>query len=102
MQGLQVTVAKTEVASHQLGEIMMKINNGEGAVGMLIKDTTIVRNIDETIVNIKESSISLNENMEALKHNFLFRGYFKRKAKAGEKVQAATELEEKSSSSPSK
>lgn len=82
MQGLQATVAKTEVASDQLGEIMMKINNGEGAVGMLLKDTAIVNNIDETIVNLKESSISLNENMEALKHNFLFRGYFRRKAKA--------------------
>jgi len=82
MQGLQATVAKTEVASDQLGEIMMKINSGEGAIGMLLKDTVIVNNIDETIVNLKESSIGLNENMEALKHNFLFRGYFKRKAKA--------------------
>jgi phospholipid/cholesterol/gamma-HCH transport system substrate-binding protein len=82
MQGLQATVAKTEVASDQLGEIMMKINNGEGALGMLIKDTTIVNNIDETIINLKESSKGLNENMEALKHNFLFRGYFRRKAKA--------------------
>jgi phospholipid/cholesterol/gamma-HCH transport system substrate-binding protein len=82
MEGLQATVAKTAVASDQLGEIMMKINNGEGAVGMLLKDTAIVNNIDETIVNLKESSISLNENMEALKHNFLLRGYFRRKAKA--------------------
>ena len=89
MQGLQATVAKTEVASDQLGEIMMKINNGEGAVGMLLKDTVIVNNIDETIVNLKESSKSLNENMEALKHNFLFRGYFRRKAKAEAEAEAA-------------
>lgn len=89
MQGLQATVAKTEVASDQLGEIMMKINNGEGAVGMLLKDTVIVNNIDETIVNSKESSKSLNENMEALKHNFLFRGYFRRKAKAEAEAEAA-------------
>ena len=84
MVGLQATVAKTEVASDQLGEIMMKINNGEGAIGMLIKDTTIVNNIDETIYQLKESSKGLNENMEALKHNFLFRGYFKKQAKAKE------------------
>lgn len=84
MVGLQATVAKTEVASDQLGEIMMKINNGEGAIGMLIKDTTIVNNIDETIFQLKESSKGLNENMEALKHNFLFRGYFKKQAKAKE------------------
>lgn len=84
MVGLQATVAKTEVASDQLGEIMMKINNGEGAIGMLIKDTTIVNNIDETIFQLKESSKGLNENMEALKHNILFRGYFKKQAKAKE------------------
>jgi phospholipid/cholesterol/gamma-HCH transport system substrate-binding protein len=81
MKSLQKTVAKTEVASNELGEIMTKINSGEGAIGMLLKDTAIVNNIDETIVNLKESSVSLNENMEALKHNFLFRGYFKKKAK---------------------
>lgn len=93
MQGLQATVAKTEVASDQLGEIMMKINNGEGAIGMLIKDSVLVNNIDETILNLKESSIGLNENMEALKHNLFFRGYFKRKAKAEELERIAAEKE---------
>ena len=81
MESLQKTAAKTEVASNELGEIMIKINNGEGPLGMLIQDTTTASNIDKTILNLKESSIGLNENMEALKHNFFFRGYFKRKAK---------------------
>ncbi len=85
MVSLQKTAAKTEVASNQLGEIMTKINNGEGAIGMLIQDTTIVNNIDETIMNLKKSSIGLNENMEALKHNFLFRGYYRRQVKKEEK-----------------
>lgn len=91
MESLQKTVAKTEVASNQLGEIMVKINNGEGAIGMLIQDTTIVNNIDETIINLKESSIGLNENMEALKHNFLFRGYYRRQDKKAEKQRMETE-----------
>jgi len=92
MESLQKTAGKTEVASYQLGEIMMKINNGEGAIGMLIRDTTIVNNIDETIINLKESSIGLNENMEALKHNFFFRGYYRRQAKDEEKKRIETEL----------
>jgi phospholipid/cholesterol/gamma-HCH transport system substrate-binding protein len=92
MVSLQKTAAKTEVASNQLGEIMVKINNGEGAIGMLIRDTTIVKNIDETIINLKESSKGLNENMEALKHNFLFRGYYRRLAKEAEKLQVEPEL----------
>lgn len=82
MKSLQKTAAKTEVASNQLGEIMTKINSGEGTLGKLIQDTTLATNLDVTVVNLKESSVGLNENMEALKHNFLFRGYFKKKAKA--------------------
>ncbi|HSO89446.1 MAG TPA: MlaD family protein [Draconibacterium sp.] len=81
MKSLQKTVAKTEVASNELGEIMTKINSGEGTLGRLIVDTTLATNLDVTIINLKESSVGLNENMEALKHNFLFRGYFKKKAK---------------------
>ena len=93
MESLQKTAAKTEVASNELGEIMTKINNGEGAIGMLLKDTSIVNNIDETIINLKESSIGLNENMEALKHNFLFRGYYRRQAKQEAKEEEKMRME---------
>ncbi len=94
MESLQKTAAKTEVASNQLGEIMTKINNGEGAIGMLIQDTTIANNIDETIINLKESSIGLNENMEALKHNFFFRGYYRRQDKQEVKEQEKMRMEQ--------
>ncbi len=53
---------------------MTKINNGEGAIGKLIQDTTIVNVIDESIVIPYKRSIGLNENLEALKHNFFFKG----------------------------
>ena len=55
---------------------------------MLIQDTTTAANISKTIFNLKESSIGLNENMEALKHNFFFRGYFRKKAKEEEKLRS--------------
>jgi phospholipid/cholesterol/gamma-HCH transport system substrate-binding protein len=94
MESLQKTAAKTEVASNELGEIMTKINSGEGAIGMLLKDTSIVNNIDETIINLKESSIGLNENMEALKHNFLFRRYYRQKAKKEAKEEQKMQMEQ--------
>src|SRR5680860_1543052 len=93
MESLQKTAGKTEVASNQLGEIMVKINSGEGTLGMLIQDTTLATNLNTTVVNLKESSVGLNENMEALKHNFLFRGYFRRKAKAAEKLKEEKQQE---------
>ncbi|MDO9276606.1 MAG: MlaD family protein [Lutibacter sp.] len=61
-----------------LNSMVLKVKNGKGTVNYLINDTILVNNIDETTKNIKEGSIRLNENLEALKHNFLFRGYFKK------------------------
>jgi phospholipid/cholesterol/gamma-HCH transport system substrate-binding protein len=39
------------------------------------------------MTNVNESSAKLNENLEALKHNFLFRGYFRRLEREKEKEQ---------------
>ncbi len=61
-----------------LNEVILTLKNGEGTLNYMINDTLLVKNIDSTILNIKEGSIKLNENLEALKHNFLFRGYFKK------------------------
>lgn len=78
MEKLNVTVAKTEIASQELGEIMTKINSGKGSLGAFIHDTTMAANMNQTIINFKQSSQGLDENMQALKQNFFFRGYFRR------------------------
>jgi phospholipid/cholesterol/gamma-HCH transport system substrate-binding protein len=39
------------------------------------------------MTNINEASYRLNENLEALKHNFFFKGYFKKLEKAKLKEQ---------------
>jgi len=84
MASLKVTAGNVEIITQQLAEIMLKINGGNGTLGKLIQDTTIAENLNQTIVNIKKSSKGLDENMEAAKHNFLLRGYFKKKQKAAE------------------
>ncbi|MFO7674626.1 MAG: MlaD family protein [Lutibacter sp.] len=61
-----------------LNSVILDVKNGKGTVNYMINDTILVNNIDETMKNVKEGSIRLNENMEALKHNFLFRGYFRK------------------------
>jgi len=78
---LNVTAGNVEVITDQLAEIMTKINKGDGTLGRLIQDKTLAENLNKTIVNLKQSSKSLDENMTAAKHNFLFKGYFDRKAK---------------------
>jgi phospholipid/cholesterol/gamma-HCH transport system substrate-binding protein len=67
------------------------VNDGNGTLGRLIQDSTMAGNIDQTIVNLKNSSLSLDENMNAAKENFLFRGYFKRKAREAEKLRTDSE-----------
>jgi len=85
MLSLKVTAENAEIITQELAEIMMKINSGDGTLGRLIQDTTIARNIDQTIINLKKSSKGLDENMEAAKHNFLLKGFFNKKARAAEK-----------------
>lgn len=81
MASFKVTAGNAEVSTQQLEDIMVSVNGGTGIIGRLIYDTASAENIDQTIINLKNSSKSLDENMEALKHNILLRRYFKNKAK---------------------
>lgn len=85
LASLQVSAANTETGSKQLAEIMLKINNGNGTLGRLINDTTIIQNLEQIMVNIKKGSESLDEDMNALKENILLRGYFKKKESEAKK-----------------
>lgn len=50
----------------------------KGAYNALLKDTVLAIKINKTVDNVELGTASFTENMEALKHNFLFRGYFRR------------------------
>jgi phospholipid/cholesterol/gamma-HCH transport system substrate-binding protein len=87
MSSLQITADNAAIVSLQLAEIMTKVNSGSGTLGRFIQDSTIAENINQTIMNLKKSSKGLDENMNAAKENFLFRGYYKRREKAAEKIK---------------
>jgi phospholipid/cholesterol/gamma-HCH transport system substrate-binding protein len=61
------------------------VNNGKGTVNALLKDSAIVIKLNNSLYNIEQGTAAFNENMEALKHNFLFRGYFRKLEKQKEK-----------------
>jgi phospholipid/cholesterol/gamma-HCH transport system substrate-binding protein len=94
MGSLKVTTGNAEVFSQQLGEVMLKINDENSTITKLIQDTSLVTNFSETMQNLNSGSKSLEENMEALKHNILFRGYFNKKRKAEAKASDAEKDEE--------
>ncbi len=74
---------KMRAITQDIAEITNKMNSSESVVGTLLTDTTfannlksLIRNADQTTANLEQGSFSFSQNMEALKHNFLFKGYF--------------------------
>jgi phospholipid/cholesterol/gamma-HCH transport system substrate-binding protein len=67
--------------SENLGDFAAHMNNKNNALGVLLNDTLVAEQLKSTIHNAAQASDKLDENMEALQHNFLFRGYFRKHAK---------------------
>lgn len=61
----------------------------KGAYNALLKDTTLALKINNSLNNVEVGTASFTQNMEALKHNFLFRGYFRKLEKQKKKEQTA-------------
>lgn len=76
---IKVTSDNAADITTDLATVMRNIKQGKGTIGKLFIDTSMARNIDQTIVNIKQGTGGLKQTMEAANHNFLLRGYFKRK-----------------------
>lgn len=70
----------------QLSTTLRQADSGKGTINMLLSDTTFSGNLEQSIVNIKSASVKLDQNMEAFKHNFLTRRYFRKKAKKEKKM----------------
>jgi phospholipid/cholesterol/gamma-HCH transport system substrate-binding protein len=92
---LKISADNASVITGNLADITSRINSGKGALGKLLKDTGLSSNISTTMKNLKKSSEGLKENMEAAKHNFLLRGYFRKKEKEKEKKKQEEEAKKK-------
>lgn len=62
--------------------------NGNAA-SVLVNDTTFANDLKKTMRNLRTGTEGLNQNMEAMKHNFLFRGYYKKQDKQKKKDSQA-------------
>ncbi|CCG53440.1 ABC transporter, permease component [Flavobacterium indicum GPTSA100-9 = DSM 17447] len=83
---LEKSSKKIDVVVDNLNTTIDNAKNGKGAINYLSNNPKLVQKIDSTIININEASIRLNQNLEALKHNFFFKGYFKKQEKQKQKV----------------
>ncbi|VXB30873.1 Phospholipid/cholesterol/gamma-HCH transport system substrate-binding protein [Flavobacterium sp. 9AF] len=84
---LEITSLNINKTIDSLNKTIVNVKNGKGAINYLSNDKEFVENLDQTIKNLNEGTDKFNQNMEALKSNFLFRGYFKKleKEKKNEK-----------------
>ncbi len=77
----QVSKTANEVTNN-FREVSAKINSSNSPVGILLNDPQAAADLKATLNNLNSGTEKLDENMEALQHNFLLRGFFKKKEKA--------------------
>lgn len=82
---LAASLQQIQAASNQTAEMMRdlktvvdKMEEGEGTAGLLLSDTVFRKSLMNSALNLEQGMGRFNQNMEALKTNFLFRKYFKK------------------------
>lgn len=86
---LEISSAEIETLLNNANAVVSDFNSSNGAYNYMVKDTSLVNSLKSTLKNINEGTDKFNQNMEALKHNFLTRGYF-RKLERQEKKEVKT------------
>jgi phospholipid/cholesterol/gamma-HCH transport system substrate-binding protein len=82
----QQAIQNATLATAHLNSVSAKIDSGQGTVGALVNDKELYNNLAQstntlhaTMLQAETGVTDFQENMEALKHNFLLSGYFKKR-----------------------
>lgn len=79
---LQKTVNSTSELTENLNTASKKLTTTDNAIGVLLNDPKGAVQVQTTLNNLQQSSVKLNDDLEAAQHNFFLKGFFKKKAKA--------------------
>ncbi|MBL7862806.1 MAG: MCE family protein [Cyclobacteriaceae bacterium] len=85
MHNLQSAALEINKSTDSLQIFIQKLNTGKGAIPTLWQDTTLVNDLRSTLKNLNQGTQKFDENMEAMKHSFLTRKYFKEQEKEAKK-----------------
>lgn len=96
----QQAIQNATRATENLQSITTKIDEGRGTAGALVNDRQLYSNLEQTSSAMRETMIqaqagatNFKENMDAMKHNFLLRGYFKSRGYSDSAELAKYEVE---------
>ena len=89
---LRSSVAEIDQLSKKANEVMASLQTASNTVntsltdkntpaGAMLQDKETAASLKATIKNLETSTKKLDENMEALQHNFLLRGFFRKREK---------------------
>jgi len=109
LDGSQQAIQNATRATANLDSISAKINGGQGTAGAFVNDKQLYSNLEQTTSAMRDTMAQaqagvtdFQENMEALKHNFFLRGYFKSRGYEDSSELAKNEIEKLPQSSPMK
>jgi len=105
----QQAIQNATRATANLNSISAKINAGQGTVGALVNDKQLYNNLEQTsgamratMVQAEAGVTDFEENMEAMKHNFFLRGYYKSRGYEDSAELAKDEIERLPQGTPTK
>ncbi len=86
MTELKQAAGSANAFTDQLKTVGEQLNNRNNTLGLLLYDQQAAARLRNTLDNLNTGSVKLNEDLEAAKHNFLLRGFFRKKAKQDAKT----------------
>jgi phospholipid/cholesterol/gamma-HCH transport system substrate-binding protein len=96
----QQAIQNATRAAANLQSISAKIDGGQGTAGALVNDKKLYNNLEHTTSSMQDTMLQaqagvtdFHDNMEALKHNFFLRGYFKNRGYQDSAELAKYEIE---------
>jgi phospholipid/cholesterol/gamma-HCH transport system substrate-binding protein len=87
LQGAVAQLNQATAAAAEFGASLRTagegLNNSHSPVGLFLHDEATADDLQRTIKNLRISSKELSDDLEAVQHNFLLRGFFKKKKNDG-------------------
>lgn len=78
ISNLRLASRNSSDLTNTLQQTLKDVRAGQGPAGLLLTDSAMRVKLNETMINVEQGTYRFNQNMEALKHNFLFRKYFRK------------------------